>query len=146
MKFKILYFFLLAVSTVFAQEDFEFKTEFKLKPNGEVAFENYNFSFFPKKGKLIRKDLDLGHEKVYWIKFYDSQYSSNGDKYIVLYSTDFETHFAKENNKKDVNSFTLVYDKKLGNILFFKINSLSDNAESFYLTKLGKEIRSSENN
>lgn len=143
---RLLFYMLLFSSIINAQENFTFKTDYKLKPNGEYAVENFSFSFQQDKGKLIRKDLDLGYEKTYWIKFYDSSYSTDGNYFLVAYVTDFEKHFENEIDKKDVNNFTIIYNKKLGEILYFKIQSLSSEMESFYLTKLGKEIINSKNN
>ena len=81
---RLLFYMLLFSSIINAQENFTFKTDYKLKPNGEYAVENFSFSFQQDKGKLIRKDLDLGYEKTYWIKFYDSSYSTDGNYFLLF--------------------------------------------------------------
>lgn len=146
MKNLIPIILLFLVSNIYSQEDLVFKTDYKYKPNGKIAIENYEFSFLPNQGKLIRKDLDLGFTKTYWIKFYDTSYSKDGKYFIVTYGTDYEKHMAIEKNDRDLNAFTIVYDKKMGNILLFSIDSLSDGVSSFYLTKLGKEVKAREKN
>jgi len=146
MKHPFLLLLILVITNLYCQENFVFKTQFKYKPNGEMATENYQFSIFPKDGKLIRKDLDLGYVKTYWIKHYDTSYSADGYFFIDAYITDFERHFEIEKDKENFNAFTIIYDEKLGNILFFKIQNLKDETESFYLTELGKKLITKENN
>ena len=146
MRLHLYFILILTLNYSFSQENFNFQTEFKLKPNGEYAVEHFSFNFLLDKGKLIQKDLDLGHEKNYFIKFYESTYSKDGSKFVVAYVTDFNKHFSEGNDKDSVYAFTLIYDEKMGNILMFKIQSLNTKFEHFYLTKLGKEIRELEKN
>lgn len=146
MKKYILIVFILFINIIYSQENFKIQTEFKLKPNGENAVENYSFDFLIDQGKLIEQDLDLKQTKNYLIKYYNSSYSAEGDKYIVVYTTDFDKHFEEGNDKDDVYVFTIVYDHKIGNVLALKILNLSTKFEKFYLTKLGKEIRENEKN
>ena len=87
MRLHLYFILILTLNYSFSQENFNFQTEFKLKPNGEYAVEHFSFNFLLDKGKLIQKDLDLGHEKNYFIKFYESSYSKDGSKFVVAWSS-----------------------------------------------------------
>ena len=142
MKLTYIFTFLFGVFA-FSQSDFEFVTEYKLKPNGEYAQESYKFEFYHKNGVLIETDLDLGHTKQYWLDYFDSSYSNDGTMFIVVYGTNFQKHIESGLDDGELTTFTLVYDEKKGNLLYFKIQPNHHLYNKFFLTPKGKRIRES---
>ncbi|SCZ00524.1 hypothetical protein [Flavobacterium caeni] len=143
MKQLIVIFISLFTINSFCQNDFTEKTSFKQKPNGELAAENFSFSY--SNGKLTVTDMDLNIIKNHAVEFYNSSYSRDGNFYLVAYMSDLKKFDQVDSKKNFLGIFTFFYDKKGGALLKIKIDSILDDktnrpANDVFYTEKGKEV------
>ena len=127
----------------FSQNDFSEKTIYKQKPNGELALENFSFNYGNNKLSVV--DLDLNIIQNHTVEFYNSSYSKDGKFYLVAFMSDLKNFDQIDPKKNFLGIFTFFYDKKGGNLLKIKIESILDDktnrpANDNFYTEKGKEI------
>ena len=140
IKTLLISIFLISSNFIFAQNDTFFETYYKNRPDLKFTEERFSFKFIAEEKVLIQNDIDLNVQKKYFVNFYDSTYTEDYANYMVAYAEDLNKHYELYKNT-DVRMFTIIYDKKNGDILAIKIQRIETNKlNDFYLTKKGKEI------
>lgn len=118
---KKLLLLLLISSICFGQESFIIKTQFEtIYPK---VFTDGNFTFeFDNKTKLLKMtDNDSSITKTSPVTFYNSGYSKDKKVYIVSFGTDLAKLDLSKENLFDIRNYTIMYDKKLGNVIMVKV-------------------------
>lgn len=140
IKTLLLSIFFISSNFIFAQNDIFFETYYKNRPDLKFTEERFSFKFIAEEKVLLQNDIDLNVQKKYFVNFYDSTYTENSANYMVAYTEDLNKHYKLYKNT-DIRMFTIIYDKKNGDILALKIQRIEANKlNDLYLTKKGKEI------
>ncbi|WET02737.1 hypothetical protein P0R33_00100 [Flavobacterium sp. YJ01] len=140
IKTLLLSIFLISSNFIFAQNDIFFETYYKNRADLKFTEERFSFKFIAEEKILVQNDIDLNVQKKYFVNFFDSAYTKDSANYMVAYAEDLNKHYEVYKNT-DVRMFTIIYDKKNGEILALKIQRIEENKlNDFYLTRKGKEI------
>ena len=131
--FTILFFNQLYSQTVAVQ------TIYKSIPPQEFSLEKNDFVFDTEEGTLLKKNTQDTIESKYFIEFKKEYYDENSDFYFIEYKTDFKKHNKNSGNKSDIGLFTIMYDKKDGEVLTVILNFLEADNPALYLTEKGEE-------
>ena len=144
MRFFLILSNLFLFTICFSQNNFDLKTIYKKANNNNFKLENFTFKYDKDQGTFLKIDNDLNIETRYYVEYYDSAYTSDGNNFVISFMTDV-TKFNQYSHKDNfIGMFTLLYDKKNGNLLGVKINPINvvenghSTKEEFYLTEIGK--------
>ncbi|WP_300685070.1 hypothetical protein [Chryseobacterium sp.] len=121
----------------FAQSDITIDTQYKMKPDRNVAKENYYFYFDLSQGKLYTNDKDLNIQRQYYIKFKNSFYD-NGGLFNLGFETDVVQHTLNRRSKSELGAFAIIYDEKNGSVIGVRI--VTKYSSDIYLTEFGAKF------
>ncbi|KQT25885.1 hypothetical protein ASG22_04075 [Chryseobacterium sp. Leaf405] len=128
---------LISFQLSFAQSNTTIDTQYRMKPDRNVAKENNYFYFDVSQGKLYTNDKDLDIQKQYYIKFKNSFYD-NGGLYNLGFETDVVQHTLNRRTKSELGAFAIIYDEKNGNIIGVRI--VTEYSSEIYLTEFGAKF------
>jgi hypothetical protein len=112
---------------------------YKSIPPQEFSLEKNDFVFDVKEGILYKKNNADNEENKYYIEFKKEFYDENNNFYFVEYKTDFKKNTQNSVDKSDVGLFTIMYDKKGGEVFTVILNFLNADGAALYLTEKGEE-------
>lgn len=139
---------LIFTTLCFGQKSFKYKTQYKKITETTIEKSNYTFIYDEnlKQMKMINDNLSLIQN--FPVNFLDSRYSEDGKGYLIGYSGDLNRMHKKGLPLNKLPLFTFIFDKKLGNLIWIKIDYAnlhpekweSVNGEMFY-TEYGLKFK-----
>lgn len=138
MKQLLYIFTILFINQLYSQK-ISVQTLYKSIPPQEFSLEKNDFVFDIEEGMLYKKGGPDNVENKYYIEFKKEFYDENNNLYFVEYKTDFKKNVENSVDKSDIGLFTIMYDKKEGEILTVILNFLDADSAALYLTEKGEE-------
>ncbi len=114
------------------------QTLYKSIPPQEFSLETNDFTFDAKEGILHKKTTEDKLENTYFIKLEREFYDENKDFYFVEYKTDFKKR-AEKSDKSEIGIYTIMYDKKDGDVMAVILYLLELDNTLLYLTEKGED-------
>ena len=138
MKHLLYILALLFLNQLYSQK-ISVQTLYKSIPPQEFSLEKNDFVFDVEEGTLYKKDNKDNVENKYYIEYKKEFYDENNNFFFVEYKTDFKKNAQYSVDKSDIGLFTIMYDKKGGEVLTVILNFLNADGAALYLTEKGEE-------
>jgi hypothetical protein len=136
---QLLYLFTLLFFNQSYSQKISVQTLYKSVPPQEFSLEKNDFVFNVEEGTLYKKNTKNNIENKYYIEFKKEFYDENNNFFFVEYKTDFKKNAQYSVDKSDIGLFTIMYDKKGGEVLTVILNFLNADGAALYLTEKGEE-------
>ena len=138
MKQLLYLFTILFFNQLFSQK-ISVQTLYKSIPPQEFSLEKNDFIFDLEEGILYKKNDKDTIQNKYYIEYKKEFYDENNNFFFVEYKTDFKKHNQNPTDKSDIGLFTIMYNKKDGEVLTVILNFLNADGAALYLTEKGEE-------
>lgn len=136
---QLLYLFTILFFNQLYSQKILVQTLYKSIPPQEFSLEKNDFIFDLEEGILYKKNDKDTIQNKYYIEYKKEFYDENNDFFFVEYKTDFKNHNQNSADKSDIGLFTIMYNKKDGEVLTVILNFLNADGAALYLTEKGEE-------
>lgn len=136
---QLLYLFTILFFNQLYSQKISVQTLYKSIPPQEFSLEKNDFIFDLEEGILYKKNDKDTIQNKYYIEYKREFYDENNDFFFVEYKTDFKKHNQNSADKSDIGLFTIMYNKKDGEVLTVILNFLNADGAALYLTEKGEE-------
>lgn len=138
MKYPFYIVIVLFFNQLYSQK-ISVQTLYKSVPPQEFSLEKNDFVFNVEEGTLYKNNNNDNVENKYFIEYKKEFYDENNNFFFVEYKTDFKKNAQYSVDKSDIGLFTIMYDKKGGEVLTVILNFLNADGAALYLTEKGEE-------